>query len=65
MTLKIIPKTELPNWIEKLHQEYLVIGPAPVQQDFAFKEVTSFSEMDLGYRTTILPPKKALSPQYE
>ena len=65
MTLKIIPKTELPNWIEKLHQEYRVIGPAPVQQHFAFKEVTSFSEMDLGYCTTILPPKKALSPQYE
>jgi sulfhydrogenase subunit beta (sulfur reductase) len=65
MTLKIIPKTELSNWIELLQRNYRVIAPAPVQQHFAFKEVKSFSEMDLGYRTTILPPKKALSPQYE
>lgn len=65
MTLKILPKTELPNWIEKLSQEFRIFGPVPIQNEFGFKEVKSFAEMALGYNTTILPPKKAISPQRE
>lgn len=65
MTLKILPKSELPNWIEGLTHEFRIFGPVPIQNEFGFKEIKSFSEMALGYNITILPPKKALTPQNE
>ena len=65
MTLKILPKDELPNWIENLNKQYRIMGPKAVQDQFAFKDIQSASEMDLNYPTSILPPKKALSPQHE
>lgn len=65
MTLKILPKTELPNWIGKLQQEFRVIGPVAIQNEYGFKEIKEVSELELGYNTTILPPKKAISPQRE
>lgn len=65
MTLKILPKSEMPGWIEDLSMEFRIFGPAPIQNEFGFKQIKSYPEMALNYNTTILPPKKALTPQRE
>ncbi len=65
MTLKIISKTALPVWIEKLSASYQVIGPVTRPDGTVFAEIQVAEEMDLAYATTLLPPKKALLPLRE
>ena len=65
MSLRTMPKAALPDWIEYLVADYHLIGPRPVNGHFSFDEVHSASEIDLDYTTTILPPKKVLTPPRE
>ena len=65
MSLKILPKEAIPEWIELLVKEYRLVGPKSLKDQYVFADMHSANELDLGYRTSILPPKKALLPQYE
>jgi sulfhydrogenase subunit beta (sulfur reductase) len=65
MTLKILPKADLADWFDHIRLGHRVFGPKAVQDQFIFAELKSADEMDLGYPTTILPPKKVIAPQRE
>jgi sulfhydrogenase subunit beta (sulfur reductase) len=65
MSFKVIPKASLPAWVDQMRGEYRVAGPKPLHGQFVFGEVQSFSELDLAYTTTVIPPKKYLFPQVE
>ncbi len=65
MSFKIMPKEFFPDWVERLCLDHRVIGPKIEDDHHAFKTVHAAGEIDLGYPTTLLPPKKALLPQKE
>lgn len=65
MTLTIIPKTELSNFIGRLLPRYQVAGPVASDGGFAFDLIKDPGELRLDYHTTILPPKKYLLPPRE
>ncbi|MBN1146322.1 MAG: 4Fe-4S dicluster domain-containing protein [Anaerolineales bacterium] len=65
MSLSILPKSALPEWIERLAESYRLIGPRLEQGQYVFDELRSASELHLDYPTSVLPPKKALLPQRE
>ncbi len=65
MSLTIIPKIELSNFINRLLPRYHVAGPVASDGGFAFALINDPDELQLEYRTTILPPKKYLLPPRE
>jgi len=65
MSFKIMPKEAFPDWVECLCSDHQVIGPKIHDDHYAFESIHAASEIDLGYSTTLLPPKKALMPQKE
>jgi sulfhydrogenase subunit beta (sulfur reductase) len=65
MSFKILPKEALPDWVAKMLKEFRVIAPTAWQGSTVFREIHSPDEIDWDYAMTILPPKKALLPQYE
>lgn len=65
MSLKVIPKSALPEWIDQLCADYQVAGPRRLHEQYVFSLVSSAADMDLHYDTTILPPKKFLLPPRE
>ena len=65
MSFKVLPKAALPRWVERLCTGYRVVGPKPLYGQHIFGEVSSAGELELGYPTTVIPPKKYLLPQRE
>ena len=65
MSFKILPKAALPEWVERLAADHQVVGPKPLHGQHIFGEIRSAQELDLGYPTTVIPPKKYLLPQRE
>lgn len=65
MNPMIIPKAALDDWVRLLRSSYRVVAPKPLHGQHVFGEVTSASEFDLGYPTSVLPPKKYLYPARE
>lgn len=65
MSFKVIPKVALPEWIDHLCTGYRVVGPKPLHGQHIFSDIQSAVELDLGYPTTVIPPKKYLLPQRE
>lgn len=65
MSFKIMPKEFFPDWVERLCLDHRVIGPKIEDDHHTFKTVHDAGEIDLGYPTTMLPPKKALLPPKE
>lgn len=65
MSFKVIPKEAFPAWVEQMLAAYRVVAPRAVQDRYVFDVIRSPDEMDLGYTTTALPPKKFLLPQRE
>lgn len=65
MTLKILPKDAMDGWIKNLLVDYRLIAPRLVRDQYVFGEVNSSDVVELNYKTTILPPKKALLPTRE
>jgi sulfhydrogenase subunit beta (sulfur reductase) len=63
--LKAIRKDDLASFVESLITSYEVVGPSPKEFKFAYKRISSPSELALSYNTTLLPPKKYLLPQKE
>lgn len=65
MSFKVIPKSAMPSWVERLADDYRVVGPKPIRDRYMFADVESFDELALDYTQTILPPKKVIFPQRE
>jgi formate hydrogenlyase subunit 6/NADH:ubiquinone oxidoreductase subunit I len=65
MSLKVMPKAALSAWVDQLRAGYRVVGPKPLHGQHVFGEISSSSELELGYPTTVIPPKKYLFPQVE
>lgn len=65
MSLTIIPKREVKNFINNLLSSYRVVGPVEKDGHFAFDQITDPAQLRLDYSTTILPPKKYLLPTKE
>jgi len=65
MELMAIGKEDLPGFVERLMLDYEVVAPVPKGSRYAYGKVEKFSDMALGYDTTLLPPKKYLLPRRE
>ncbi|MDF1500122.1 MAG: 4Fe-4S dicluster domain-containing protein [Anaerolineales bacterium] len=65
MLLKILSKSDLPDAVERLGQRYRIIAPMLHEGQTVFKELLPGDAPDMEYRTTPLPPKKALLPPRE
>lgn len=65
MSLTILKKQNLEEFVERLLQQYRIAGPVKMDGGFAFEEITHPQELQLDYTTTILPPKKFLLPTKE
>ena len=62
MSLTILSKNALTDFIRQLSTSYRVTGPVRMNGGFAFDEIRDPDELQLEYTTTILPPKKYLLP---
>jgi len=65
MPSKIVRKSEMNSLLRKLSRSYLVFGPVKKDDEFVFDEIRSAEDLELGYITTRLPPKKYLYPPVE
>jgi sulfhydrogenase subunit beta (sulfur reductase) len=65
VSLTIIQKHDLPNFVRRLLSLFRVSGPVEENGGYAFKVIEDPSELRLDYPTTILPPKKFLLPTKE
>jgi sulfhydrogenase subunit beta (sulfur reductase) len=65
MSFRILPKAALGEWVDRLCRSYRVVGPTPLHGQHIFNEVQSADQLELGYPTTVIPPKKYLFPQRE
>lgn len=65
MSVKILPKINLSEWIDHLDGRYRLFGPTPIKDQHVFAEVHSAGDFDLDYTTTLLPPKKVFLPPRE
>jgi len=65
MSLKFISKEAIPGWIATLSTDFRLIAPIANQEHYIFADVHEASEIELGYSTSVLPPKKAFLPQRE
>jgi ferredoxin len=65
MGFKVMPKTALPEWVDRLRASHRVIGPTPLHGHHVFDEIRSAADLDLSYATSVLPPRKVLLPQRE
>jgi formate hydrogenlyase subunit 6/NADH:ubiquinone oxidoreductase subunit I len=65
MTFHILPKSALDSWVQHLLAGRRVFAPVRYDGSHRFAEIETPEQVDLTYRTTILPPKKALLPPRE
>lgn len=65
MSVKILSKSDLPSWIQRLDEVHHLVGPKPVQSQYVFAEFHSAGEIAIDYPTSALPPKKVLLPPHE
>jgi sulfhydrogenase subunit beta (sulfur reductase) len=65
VSLAIIDKQEIPNFLRNLLRIYRVAGPVEADGRFLFNTIRDPEELRLEYPTTILPPKKFLLPPKE
>ena len=65
MSLTIIRKQDLNDFVGRLLTGYRVAGPVQTEGRYAFQVIEDLAELKLDYTTTILPPKKYLLPPRE
>ncbi len=65
MSLKIINKEDLTEFVASLQNQYEVTGPVARENKFVFARIADPAQLRLDYSTTILPPKKTFLPQAE
>lgn len=65
MSLVILKKNDLNQFVDSLLEDYRVGGPVAKNGGYAFEALEEAADMRLEYPTTILPPKKFLLPVRE
>jgi len=65
MSLWIIDKEAMAPFVAGMMGEYRVVGPLAKGSQYAFGEIEDPADLELGYNTSILPPKKYMQPQDE
>jgi ferredoxin len=65
MNFKIMPKSAFPDWVDRLIEQYRVVGPKRKHGQYVFDELGSVDGLEMDYPTSVLPPKKYLMPQKE
>lgn len=65
MSLYILSKEKLPEFVKALQKRFRVVGPVETETGFAFDDIKDAAELALDYTTTVLPPKKYFLPQQE
>ncbi len=65
MSLYILSKEKLPEFVKALQASFRVVGPVTTETGYAFDDITDPAQLTLDYTTTILPPKKYFLPQRE
>lgn len=60
-----LDKKELSLFVDFLSKDYKVYGPVKKGTEHVFGPINKASELQLDYRTTILPPKKLLHKPFE
>jgi ferredoxin len=65
MSLWVIDKESVAPFVTKMMGDYRVVGPVAKGIKYAFDQLEDPADLQLGYDTSILPPKKYLQPQEE
>ena len=65
MSLWVIDKESVAPFVTKMMGDYRVVGPVAKGTKYAFDQIEDAADLQLGYDTSILPPKKYLQPQEE
>ncbi len=65
MSLYILSKEKLPEFVKALQAGFRVVGPVRTETGYAFDDIKDPAQLQLDYTTTVLPPKKYLLPQRE
>ncbi len=65
MSLYILSKERLPQFVKALQGEFRVVGPVKTETGYAFDDISDPAQLQMDYTTTILPPKKYFLPQRE
>lgn len=66
MDIKILHKSALLKWVDRLKQrEFTIVGPVSKHGSYVFDEITDPSVLTLDYTQTVAPPKKYLLPPHE
>ena len=65
MSLKIMPKSVLSDWVTQLQVDYRVVGPVKKQGQYVFDEIKTIDDLCLESPPSVLPPKKYLMPPRE
>ena len=65
MSLYILSKEKLPEFVKALQAHFRVVGPVRTETGYAFDDITEAAQLQLNYNTTVLPPKKYFLPQRE
>jgi len=61
----VMTKEDLNRFVQSASERFSIFGPKKKDVTHVFGEISSGDEMDLKYRTTILPPKKIFHPPRE
>jgi len=62
---KKISKSDLGQWLDKIAEEYELIGPTEEDEVVQFRPVRSSSELSLEYANSLVPPKSLFFPPVE
>ncbi len=65
MSLYILSKEKLPEFVKALQGKFRVVGPVRTETGYEFADIVQPEQLQLDYSTTILPPKKYFLPQRE
>ena len=65
MSLYILSKEKLPEFVKALQANFRVVGPVRTETGYEFDDIIQAEQLQLDYTTTILPPKKYFLPQRE
>ncbi|MCA9896917.1 MAG: 4Fe-4S dicluster domain-containing protein [Ardenticatenaceae bacterium] len=65
MSLKIMPKNVLPDWVAMLGTQFRLVGPTKQAGKYVYNEINSAEELCLYSLPSVLPPKKYLMPPRE
>ncbi len=60
-----IQKSDLPRWLDKIAEEYELVGPTEDEGVISFEPVESSAELTLEFSNSLIPPKSLFFPQVE